>query len=135
MEDAMSSGSCARHFCLTIIAGAILLHAQSGPVVVSAADVTIAPAPGSLATIYGVQLVTPSLQATGAGEAPTDLGGFTVEVGGKRSQLLFVSPAQINFVVPADVSAGDATVTVRYNGQVVAQSRTTVRSVSPAIFS
>src|SRR6185436_18120332 len=108
-----------RNFCFTMFAGVMLLHAQAGPVVVSAADGTVAAAPGSLATLYGVQLSTGPLQTSASGEVSTELGGFSVEVNGKRAQLLFVSSEQINFVMPADVAAGEATVTVKFAGRAV----------------
>ena len=46
------------------------------------------------------------------------MGGFSLEVNGVRAQLLFVSSSQINFVVPPDTPTGDASVTVKNNGEI-----------------
>jgi uncharacterized protein (TIGR03437 family) len=130
----MYSGCRSHWFLLTMLAGATLLQAQAGPAVVSSADGAIAAAPGSLATLYGVQLSTGPIQPGATGEVATELGGFSVEVNGKRAQLLFVSPSQINFIMPADVAAGEATITVKFAGQAVAEAKTTLKAISPAIF-
>ena len=55
--------------------------------------------PGGIASIYGRDLSTtlPAISARGA----TRLGGTSVSVGGVAVRLLYTSPSQINFVMPA----------------------------------
>jgi len=65
---------------------------------------------------------------------PTNLGGATVTINGVAAQLLYVSPTQINFVVPAGVSAGAATVTVTRNGTTTGLGTATIAAVSPSFF-
>ena len=47
---------------------------------------------------------------------PLELGRTIVEVNGKPAQLFYVSPAQINFVVPANAQSGDNAVSVSLGG-------------------
>ena len=82
----------------------------------SAAAASSAIAPGSLASLYGQNLSATTAQA-GALPLPTSLGGVTLAVtdsaGVQRSApLLYVSPNQINFLVPDNVSTGSATFAV-----------------------
>jgi uncharacterized protein (TIGR03437 family) len=74
---------------------------------VSAASGTAIVAPGSLATLYGPTSATGNLTATP--HWPTRLGGISLEIlddsGMRRlAPLLYVSPTQINFQVPSDLS-------------------------------
>src|ERR1700742_1719683 len=70
--------------------------------VVSAASNQPVIAPNSLATIYGANLpqVTASGQPDAAGALPTSIDGTSVSIGGNAAQLVYVSPQQINLVVP-----------------------------------
>jgi uncharacterized protein (TIGR03437 family) len=122
---------CVRVLVLMAVA-ALSVYAQSSGVVVSSAGNVSAVAPGSLATMWGVQLGTGPLQA--GSQAATDLGGFSVEVSGVPAQLLFVSSGQINFIVPSGTALGNAAVTVKSAGQVVGQGNATVLMLAPAIF-
>ncbi|MGH9853101.1 MAG: CHRD domain-containing protein, partial [Blastocatellia bacterium] len=74
---------------LNATAVAVRDAARYGPVV----------APDSLGVIFGVNLATATAAATGA-IFPTTLAGTQVFIDGVEAQLLFVSPLQINFVVP-----------------------------------
>jgi uncharacterized protein (TIGR03437 family) len=70
---------------------------------------------------------------------PTDLGGVSVEVidtlGDKRpAGIQFVSPGQINYVVPEPSYPGRARVRVMRNNQIIAGGRMTVTNVAPSIF-
>src|SRR5262249_22297388 len=71
---------------------------------------------------------------------PTTLDGTEVKVkdvnGTERSAgLFFVSPLQVNYLVPADTAAGNVTITVLHNGVATAQGTTLVDAVSPSLFS
>jgi uncharacterized protein (TIGR03437 family) len=73
-------------------------------------------APGSMASMYGTNLgfltrSTPSVNL------PTTLGGVTATVTdsakvARTAPLIYVSPSQVNFLVPAGTAAGPATVTL-----------------------
>jgi uncharacterized protein (TIGR03437 family) len=72
----------------------------------------------SLATIQGTNLasVTDNWNAALAGgQLPTSLDGVTVLFSGKPAYLTYISPTQINLLVP-DVSAGNVSVVVTNNG-------------------
>ena len=85
-------------------------------------------APGSLATIFGTNLSATTAHAT-ANPYPTMLGGVTVSLSGKSCPLFYVSPSQVNFLVPSDLPPG------RYNLSLgSATSDVLVTNVSPGIF-
>ena len=107
---------------------------------VSAASYEAAVTPDSIATAFGAQLAT----ATAVGgdtdpntpgvQLPTTLAGTFVEVNGQRAGLFFVSPTQINLLIPANVNAGTATVRVVAGNGVTSTGTELVNTVSPAIF-
>ena len=66
------------------------------------------------------------------GRLPTTLGGVTVTIGGKPAYLYYVSPTQINLVVP-DIEPGPAQIVVTASGG-RQQFTATVASYSPAFF-
>ena len=71
-------------------------------------------APNSWATILGTGLSPVSdtwADSIVNGKLPTTLDGVTVTIGGKPAYLYFVSPAQINLMVP-DIAPGSTQVTV-----------------------
>ncbi len=72
----------------------------------------------ALATIKGTNLapVTDNWNASlAAGQLPTSLDGVTVLFSGKPGYLTYISPTQINVLVP-DISAGGVSVVVSNNG-------------------
>ncbi len=90
--------------------------------------------PESIASIYGSNLAA-ATQQSNTQPPPQSLGGVTLTVtdsaGTARvAPLMYVSPSQINFVVPSGSAAGLATFTV-------ASSTTTgtIQSVAPTLFS
>ena len=72
---------------------------------VSAATYTAPVAPGSLAALFGENLATSSVSAPSV-PLPRILGGVQVLIGGRIAPLLYVSPNQINFQVPANTPVG-----------------------------
>ncbi len=86
-------------------------------------------APDSIASIFGTNLATQTQQA-GAPPYPATLGGVTVNVQGIPAALTYVSPGQINFIVPPGTAAGTATITVGSQ-----TSTATIQPVAPALFS
>jgi len=105
--------------------------------IVNAATQTAGPlAPNTLATMYGSNLAfdTAAVSTLIGGTLPTSLAGVTVSVGNIASPLLFVSPGQINFIVPYDLTAGVVNVYVaRQNvaGPVVAIQ---LNATAPGLF-
>ena len=95
-------------------------------------------APQSIATAYGSGLSEALLQGSGS-PLPTTLAGATVAVQDslgttRTAPLYFVSPGQINFVVPAGTSAGAAEVAVETAGGTVSVGQMPVQIVAPALF-
>jgi uncharacterized protein (TIGR03437 family) len=96
-------------------------------------------APDSIGALFG-QNLTNNTQVAASLPLPTTLENAQVRVrdasGVERdAQLFFVSPAQINFLVPAQTSTGTATVTARLQGSTVATGTVTIARSAPAIFS
>ncbi|MGH9883027.1 MAG: hypothetical protein ACRD6N_16440, partial [Pyrinomonadaceae bacterium] len=65
-------------------------------------------APNSIAVVRGEALASAALQAKplSDGSFPHSLAGTIVTVNGRETQVLYVSPDQINFVVPPETEAG-----------------------------
>ena len=88
---------------------AVLLNSSaptSAPAVIAVAGGDVI-APGSIASAYGADLATGTFTAEGP-NLPTGLGNVRVHLVDRQgvdrlAGLFFVSPAQINFLVPADV--------------------------------
>ena len=113
-----------------------------GSAVQSAAAPTAAVAPDSLASLFGANLSAVTAQATSL-PLQTTLGGVTLTVTDaasvpRQAPLIYVSPVQINFEVPAGTAPGPATFAVsngaanpattqRFNGA--------VQPIAPALFS
>jgi uncharacterized protein (TIGR03437 family) len=110
----------------------------NGSPIQSAAAPSSAIAPGSLASLYGMNLAVAIAQA-GLLPLPILLGGVTLAVTDsagvqRNAPLLYVAPGQINFLVPDNVAPGTAT--FADGGGTVAQSFTaTVQPVAPTLFS
>jgi uncharacterized protein (TIGR03437 family) len=77
-------------------------------------------APNAIATIYGANLswTTHAVNANDLeqGTLPTSLDGVTVIVHGIVCKLLYVSPGQINFLIPYELTAPTAQVLVERQG-------------------
>lgn len=107
-------------------ARADLTTASSAPaytaagIVHAATQTAEALAPNTIATIYGANLAYTTHALTAAdlvkGTVPTTLSGVTVYVNGIQSNLFYVSPAQINFLVPYEITTATAAVQVARDG-------------------
>jgi uncharacterized protein (TIGR03437 family) len=100
--------------------GTAVFNLQNAPVmpgqpiisaIVNAASFLPGAAPWSLQTIFGSNLATATATAHTV-PLPTTLGGVTVTIGSTQVPLLYVSPTQINFQTPTELSAGEVVVTV-----------------------
>ena len=123
--------------CVMLLAAIGSIQAQQ-ITVVSGASYQKRVAPNSLASVFGAGLsrTTASAQLDSDGQLPTVLGGVTVEMNGLAAPLVFVSPAQINLLVPGNVGTGTANVIVRSTNSAATQSGTVeVANIAPALFS
>lgn len=104
-----------------------------GAGVVNAATFTTALAPGGLGTIFGTALAADTGLASSF-PLPWTLAGTRVTVGGIAAPLVYVSPGQINFQVPFELSgtAAEVVVTTPAGGSTAA--RAAVAPVQPGIF-
>lgn len=73
-------------------------------------------APSSIASMYGKSLAKLTASAFGAA-LPTQLGGVNLRVRDAKdtvrlAELIFVSPTQVNFIVPAETAIGPAALTI-----------------------
>lgn len=113
-------------------------HAQTRAVVtVSAASYEAVVAPNSLATIFGSGLA-PSIASAvldASGNLPSELAGTTVEIDGKLASLIYVSPSQINLVIPEDAALGTADVLVRGSMGSTQRGSVLIAETAPALFS
>lgn len=131
-------------------AGAVLAVALSGNLwgqapfytsasIVNASDYSPGPfAPSSVLSLFGTNLawtteaVTPETLA--AGGLPSQLAATVVCVDNVPVPLLYVSPTQINFLVPSEQIAGDVTVTVVRQGRNGPAVSITLVDTAPALF-
>jgi uncharacterized protein (TIGR03437 family) len=110
-----------------------------GLVVTNTPDGGYSLAPGALASGYGTNLAN-SAMAASSSALGTSLGGVSVLVtdgaGTSANALLYyVSPSQVNFVVPASLAGGVATVTVSNNGVKAGSGAALLYGSAPALIS
>lgn len=112
-----------------------VMEPAADPLVTSAANLTagVPVAPGSLATIWGA---FPGSRTVAAPSFPLArvLGETDVLIGTQTVPLLYVSPTQVNFQVPAGLAPGQSVVDVRLAGQRVARGTVTVVERAPGLF-
>ena len=96
-------------------------------------------APNSFATIYGDSLATGQFMAPSV-PLPTSLGGTTVTVTDSAGNQLaaglnYVSPGQINFLIPSNTALGQAKVTVTTPSGVSISTTILITNTAPGLFS
>lgn len=93
--------------------------------------------PNGLATVYGKNLarstVAVSLAEVGAGKLPTSLGNVRITVGLLIASLLYVSPTQINFIMPVELTAGKYRLLIERQGT-TALAEITLLDAAPGLF-
>ena len=89
--------------------------------------------PGSLVSVFGTNLAPGTATATQL-PLPTSLNGAEVLVNGAPVPLLYVSPAQINFQMPFEVSGSTASIAVRASGLTSATATVPLANEAPGIF-
>ena len=92
----------------------------------------------SIATSFGTGLATASITANTL-PLPTEIAGTTVKVkdsaGTERlAPLLYVSPTQVNYLIPAGTALGAATVTITSGGGSVSSGIVLIKPVAPSLF-
>ncbi len=94
--------------------------------------------PGAIAAAFGTNLAT-RLETAQYVPLPTDLGGTTVRITDSRNvehsaPLFFVSPQQINYLIPSQASLGLAQITITNSNGAVSRGELQLVNSSPAIF-
>jgi uncharacterized protein (TIGR03437 family) len=113
-------------------AGARPAGAQAAAV--NAASYAGAVAPGSIATVFGLELAAATATASDGRPAPT-LGKTQLSVAGIPAPLFYASPTQLNFQVPWETPASEpASLQVTVNGRPGNAARMAVAQFAPGIF-
>ena len=125
--------------CLPALCAAVFGQAENPlpATIVSAASYQAPVAPDSIASIFGERLASAARGAelTLQGELPLTLGGTSVTINDRPARLFFVSPGQVNCLVPAETEPGQARVAVRSAATgMVSRGTVNVARVAPALF-
>ena len=112
---------------------------EGGVVTVSGFGGFAAAAPGSWLEIYGTNLSTTTREWDGsdfdAGRAPTTLDDVTVTIGGQSAFIRYVSPAQLNVQVPANLPVGGLLpVVVSFKGESGPVALLDIQSLAPGLY-
>lgn len=96
-------------------------------------------APESIVALFGTKLATATQSATTA-QLPTELAGTAARVKDsagveRNAPLFFVSPTQVNALIPAGTAAGAATLNVYNGADLVATGSLLITAVAPSVFS
>lgn len=134
--------SCLDLTCASPI-GTVPARAQTTPsaVIVSAAGFAAPLTPDGIAAAFGMQLATSTETGGDADpnepgvQLPTTLAGTSVDVNGRRAGLFFVSPGQINFLIPMPTETGTANVVIRSGAGGEVQAKVEIVEVAPQLFS
>ncbi len=97
---------------------------------------TKAVAPNSIAVGIGGDLATTTEQAQRQqnGTFPTNVGGTTVRVNNRLAQIFFVSPTQVNFLVPPETEIGTADVFITNAVNFETRGKVTILRAAPGVF-
>lgn len=109
--------------------------------IVSAASFESVPvAADSIAAAFGAKLATATVSATDLDpnapgiQLPEQLAGTSVRVNGQLAKLLFVSPEQVNFIIPTNPVRGTATVRIIAGDGTESTGTIAIGKILPAIF-
>jgi uncharacterized protein (TIGR03437 family) len=89
----------------------------------------VALAPGSIATVYGAGMASTSAAAGGTRVVVRDQSGAEAD-----ASLLYVSPGQINFVLPGGAAVGNAVLKVMRDNQLAGATQIGLALVAPGLF-
>ena len=102
-------------------------------VAVNASNYTADATSESIVAIFGAGLAR-TTQAATTQPLPLELGGVSVDIDGAPAGLFFVSPTQLNVLVPAGLQPGKAQISNELNDQVIALGTLNVEEVAPSLF-
>lgn len=95
-------------------------------------------APGSIASLFGERLA-PGIAAAEELPLPTTLQGVQLRFRAgsyeRQAAFFYVSPSQINFLMPADAPEGPAELELLHGGEEVGAIAISVAAVAPSLFS
>lgn len=119
--------------------GATLTFAQPMAAVSAASFSAAKLAPESIATAFGSRLATKTQAAT-ALPLPTSLTGASLTVKDsfgvdRAAQLFFVSPTQVNFLIPAGTASGTASIIAVSSDNTLSVTNVEINNVAPSLFS
>ena len=108
--------------------------------ILNTAGFTPAVAPGSIASLFGERLALETVSAGARLLPPPALGGVRIEIidsmeAARAAPLLFVSPGQINFLMPDETSTGEAVLKLTRKGKEPVELAITISAVAPGLFS
>jgi uncharacterized protein (TIGR03437 family) len=107
---------------------------SAAAVTVSAASYQPAVAAEAIGAMFGTRLAT-QFSAASSLPLPTSIAGTSVYANGIASPLFFVSPGQVNYLIPPGLVAGATAMVVTVAGDgVVSQGRLPVGAEAPGIF-
>ncbi|HEY3839356.1 MAG TPA: IPT/TIG domain-containing protein [Bryobacteraceae bacterium] len=113
------------------------LFSISGVVSATAFGGYAAAAPGDFIEIYGTNLATGTRDWNGSdfdnGNAPTSLDGTSVTVAGQKAFVSYISPAQVNVLIPSNVPTGQQPVTVTNALGTTSNFTLTINAVEPGL--
>jgi uncharacterized protein (TIGR03437 family) len=111
---------------------------SSESIVNAATQAAGALAPNAIATIYGTDLAFSTRAVANSdivrGAMPTELDGVQVWFNAQPCPLFYISPSQINFLIPYRAVAGTVTITVTRNGVAGLPVDIQVHDTSPGLF-
>ncbi len=102
-------------------------------IVNGASFIPLVVARGSVAIAQGTNLSNETDSAPGP-DFPTELRGVRVSVAAMPARLSYVSPTQVNFILPNDVKPADLVEVVVNNNGTISRGRIKVQDASPGVF-
>jgi len=87
----------------------------------------------SVALAQGTNLSNETASAPGP-NYPTELKGVKVTVADMPARISFVSPAQVNFIMPSNITPADLVEVVVNNNGVISRGRVKTQNTSPGVF-
>ncbi|MGA1368604.1 MAG: hypothetical protein ACO394_08820 [Blastocatellia bacterium] len=90
-------------------------------------------APSSIVVAFGSGLASSTAAATSL-PLPTSLDGTSVRVNGVVAPLFFVSPGQVNFLIPESVQTGSAIIEIGAANGAISRQAVSLAQAAPALF-
>jgi len=106
---------------------------SAATIVNAASNVAGALAPNTVGTIYGTNLSYETGTASG-NAVHTELAGVGVTVGGVRAALYYVSPGQVNLVIPSMLRGPEAELVLTLEGKAGPVVKIPLQEAAPALF-